>query len=118
MPFLENLERLCVERGESMNGVAKAIGSYSGAVTKWKTGSLPRNSTLRKIADHFGVTVDWLMSNDPMPTVWDSTQESSAYMPLSAAEKQIIDMYRAVDEMGRMRIAQAILAVYDKEMSK
>lgn len=53
--FWENFKKLCSTVGKSPNAVAKEIGISSGSVTEWKTGRLPRRTTLEKIADYFGV---------------------------------------------------------------
>jgi transcriptional regulator with XRE-family HTH domain len=67
--FWDNFVDLCLQNGGSPNFVAQQLGITSGSVTGWKNGSVPRNSTLKKIADYFGVTVDYLLGN---------TEDSSA----------------------------------------
>ena len=37
------------------------MGFSKTAVTNWKNGGIPRDTGLRKIADYFGVTVDYLL---------------------------------------------------------
>lgn len=119
MAFLQNLEKLCFENGESLYSVAAVIGKSTSTVTGWRQGSVPRNSTLKAIADHFGVTVDYLLSDDKnTPDAWDSRAESSEFLPLSSAEKQILEMYRATTDRGRVRMIQRILNVFDEEQNK
>ena len=119
MSFIDNVERLCFENGESLYDMTKAIGMGGSAVTGWRQGSTPRRPTLKKIADHFGVTVDWLLSDEAVtPSKWDSKKETSEYGTLSSQEKQIIDMYRELTEMGKLRMLSAILRVYDEETSR
>lgn len=59
--FFDNFVRLCNEAKTSPNAVAKKLGIPSGSVTDWKNGSIPRRGTLIKIADYFGVSVDYLL---------------------------------------------------------
>ena len=59
--FYENFAFYCTKIGKSESAVAKDVGITSKSVTGWKNGALPRNSTLKKLADYFGVTVDELM---------------------------------------------------------
>lgn len=47
---------LCAKREVSPNAVAKALGLSSGSVTLWKNGAVPKSTTIRKIADYFGVS--------------------------------------------------------------
>lgn len=60
--FWENFLFLCQSKGSSPNSVAKKLGFSSGSVTEWKNGRIPRIATLNKIADHFGVNVQNLLS--------------------------------------------------------
>ena len=67
--FFERYAALCKERGETPNSVAKIIGASSGSVTAWKNGTAPRNATLAKIADYFGVSTDYLLGKEKAPTI-------------------------------------------------
>ena len=54
-------EKLMTEAGETPYQVAKATGVAQSTLSDWKTGkSSPRNPTLKKLADHFGVSVSYL----------------------------------------------------------
>lgn len=59
--FWENFVDLCSQNGTSPNAVAAELGKSSGSVTAWKNGAVPRETTLKKIAEHFSVTVDRLV---------------------------------------------------------
>lgn len=61
--FWDNFVKLCANAGKKPNPVAKELGISSGAVTSWKSGRVPHDTTLIKIADYFGVTVDELMQD-------------------------------------------------------
>lgn len=60
--FWDTFTELCKERGKKPNPVAAELGISSASVTKWKTGSIPRGNTLKKIADYFGVSIEYLFS--------------------------------------------------------
>ena len=60
MNFFERYCSLCKEQSSTPNGVAKKLGVASASVTQWKQGSVPRVETLTRIADYFGVTVEYL----------------------------------------------------------
>lgn len=62
--FYEVFDDLCKQKGESPNAVAKKLCVASGTVTEWKKGRVPRNSTLSKIADYFGVSTDYLLGKE------------------------------------------------------
>lgn len=53
--------KLMENAGETPYQVAKATGVSQSTLSDWKTGkSVPRNPTMKKIADHFGVSVSYL----------------------------------------------------------
>lgn len=55
------LTELCLQNNITPSNLVEKIGIARGSVTKWKNGSIPQSSTLQKIADYFGVTVDYLL---------------------------------------------------------
>lgn len=59
--FWEKFIELCVANNTKPNPVAKELGIASGTVTKWKNGANPSATTLKKIADYFGVTTDYFL---------------------------------------------------------
>lgn len=59
MTLHERIVELCQQKGISQSEMERAIGIAKGSVTKWKSQD-PRSSTLEKVADYFGVTVDYL----------------------------------------------------------
>ena len=54
--------------GLSQEALAERIGVSRQAISKWETGEAsPEISKLPPLADAFGVTVDWLLSEDGLP---------------------------------------------------
>ena len=62
MSFYEIVRHLCYERGISLYTMSKDIHISNGTVSAWKQGSFPQGETLKKIADYFGVSTDYLMT--------------------------------------------------------
>ena len=59
----EVFEQLLQKHGVTPYKVAKEAGVTQTALSNWKSGrSTPSSKTLQKIADYFGVTVDYLMT--------------------------------------------------------
>ncbi len=68
----EIFEHLLQIRGVSTYRVAKETGIPQQTFSKWKNGiSTPKADKLQKIADYFGVTVEYLMGNDKTITKED-----------------------------------------------
>lgn len=66
--FWTQFEALCARCGKSPNAVAAELEIPSGSITAWRKGTQPRNSTVKKIADYFDVTVQYLLfgeTSDP-----------------------------------------------------
>ena len=63
--FWNNLVNLCNQHQTTPTSVVKSLGIAAGSVTKWKSGVLPRSTTLAKLANYFGVTVEDLLADEP-----------------------------------------------------
>lgn len=61
MAFYENYVQLCNEVGKSPSAVAIELKLGKPSVSRWKTGTKPRDTTVLKVANYFGVTVEELM---------------------------------------------------------
>lgn len=57
---LDNIKRLCEQRGVSIYALEKATGIGNGVIGKWSTHN-PRIDQLKRVADYFGCTVDYLL---------------------------------------------------------
>ena len=63
--FYDNFLRICKEHGISPSRAAEACGINRSNVSNWKAnGYTPRSDVLNKIADYFGVSVDYLLGNE------------------------------------------------------
>lgn len=61
-------EGLLKEHGVTAYQVAKATGISTGSLSDWKNGrSSPKAEKLRKIADYFNVSVDYLLGKEEKP---------------------------------------------------
>lgn len=59
--FWDKFVLLCNKKGKTPNGVCMELNFSNATATKWKNGSMPRSTTLHKIAEYFGVSVDYLI---------------------------------------------------------
>lgn len=89
--FFDVFCQLCKEKGMSANGVAKDLSIASGTVSEWKKGRSPQNATLLRIANYFGVSIDYLLGK--------SETQSPAAISFTAEENAIISALRAQPEM-------------------
>lgn len=60
----DNVKRLCRENGTSIFQAERACGIGNGVIGKWKQETQnPSVETLKKLAEHFGVTLDELVKD-------------------------------------------------------
>ena len=101
MNFFERYCGLCRDEGSSPNGVARKLGIASASVTQWKQGSLPRLETLAKIAEYFGVTVDYLTGKS-------DSREKPALQAENGLDEEIILSYSRLNETNKAQIDSLI----------
>ena len=65
--FYDNYLRLCNSVGKTPSAVALEIGLTKPSVSRWKSGSMPTDATLKRIADYFGITMDELLGKEKQP---------------------------------------------------
>lgn len=66
--FWENFLNLCTAKEKKPTAVILELNISRGSVTNWKKGATPQDSTLKKIADYFDVSIsDLITGNDPRP---------------------------------------------------
>lgn len=62
--FWKRILDLCYEHNTNPNAVCAHLGLSNATATHWKKGAIPRESTLNKLAEYFGVTVDYLLGKN------------------------------------------------------
>ena len=91
---------LCNSKGVSPSYVGGQIGISKAAVSGWKNGSSPRDTQLRKIADYFGVSIEYLkgesdvreIEKDPVPAETDAKSLFlQKYQVLTAEEQKQVE---------------------------
>ena len=100
MSFKENFVRLCNEKGVAPSKVVESIGLKRSAFSQWTDESVPRQATLMRIADYFGVTVDYLVGG------------KSEDKPLTEMESALLELFRRLPEDKQavaIRMIQAAL---------
>ena len=61
MTIYERIESLRKSKGLSQGKLEKQLGFSNGSISKWKN-STPKVESLQKLADFFGVSVEYLMT--------------------------------------------------------
>ena len=80
MNFKERFDSLCLELGESPSSIGTQLGFSRGTVSKWRSEKfLPREKSLKRLADFFGVSIDYLLGKSEIRSAeaeFDDTQKA------------------------------------------
>lgn len=90
--FYKKFIELCNENRVTPSYVGNQIGVSKAAVSGWKTGSMPRDTQLAKIADYFGVPFSYFSEETPetekSPAPDRETEEFARYFAMLTPEHQ------------------------------
>lgn len=97
MAFYENYVKLCNSVGKSPSAVAVELKLGKPSVTRWKNGAEPRDATLQKIADYFGVTVEYLKGEE-------TKKDPAANGEVSPEKRELLDLIDSLsdDQCGKL----------------
>ena len=59
---------LCNQKNEAPSVVCRKVNITPATFSCWTDESIPRRATLQRIADYFGVTVDYLLGKEETPS--------------------------------------------------
>ncbi len=84
-------EKLCAEKGVTPYRVCKETGLTTSTISNWKAGRYtPKTDKLQKIADFFGVSIEFLMGTD-------EKEESPIYYTNEETAKLAQEMFEDED---------------------
>lgn len=90
MQFYDKVSALCLERGISITAMATELGISKGTPSNWKAmDKPPRADTVKKVADFFGVSVDYF--KDDNKTTIKSIQDNHGIIGSVHAPVRIIN---------------------------
>ena len=93
--FHERLDALCKSKGISRTDFSvNKLGVSNSAATSWKKGAIPRSDIVIKAAKYFGVSTDYLLGLDDVP----SRRQQEAPTP---AEAEMLSEFRSASPFAR-----------------
>lgn len=105
------LQKLLDERGITATDVARETGISRSSLTDWKKGrSTPKYEKRKKIADMFGVTVDYLDGVSPFPYGEEKnfevcSESNTVTIPILGRVPAGIPIEAVTDRIGEIEIA-------------
>lgn len=111
--FKSNFIKICASKGVSPSKVMADLGFSSSVFSEWRDSTVPRNSTVRKIADYFGVSVDSLLSadNEKKPPAKAEGEEP----PYMVSVLKAADSVPADKREDFLRTVEAIARMYEQK---
>lgn len=95
--FYERLVTLCAAKGTNPTALCDALGLAQSAATRWKQGSIPRDTTLNKIAKYFCVTPAYLLGIESID-LQHFAEPTSVDVAMEKFAASIQDAVRAAEE--------------------
>lgn len=113
--FKENFIRLCNERGEYPSAVCKKVGITPAAFSQWTGDTVPRKTTLVKVADYFGVSTDYLLGKEQ--DFLQSFAKEKDPPKISESEEQLLALFREVPEADQEMVLMMIQSALSSRKS-
>lgn len=128
MTLYEKVEMLCKQKGINISNLGDAVGIKvdKSTISHWKKGAVPRASTVKAIADYFGVTVEYLTNDEEVSiqTVQDNHgiigHTHAPVTIINGSEKKLTEQELALLELfGKLDVVkQAQLLAYAADLAR
>lgn len=99
--FIDTYESLCKQRGVSCSKAAQEMGINKGTVSVWRNkGTRPQAAQLEKIAEYFGVTVDYLLTGEKekAPGITAESEIEKALAQATPEQRELINGILGMNE--------------------
>ena len=96
--FYDRLSELCKQNGTTVTELLKTLQLSTSKGTAWKNGSIPSGGILSLIADHFGVSTDYLLGRDP--NIEKSSAENTAELEELLKSPHLRETYEKLVRMN------------------
>lgn len=124
--FWDNLITLCNDKCTTPTALVGFLGISVGSITKWKNGAVPRDTTLKKIADYFGVSPETLTADQTIHVAEYShidykLNDFSLRLfgvadKLTTTEQKLLALYNKIeDKEGLLRFIERLAALSEEQ---
>lgn len=99
--LLENVKDLCKSRGITIWKLEYILSIGNGCIVRWAK-TMPSAKNLKKVADYFGVTTDYLLGRDETHLSADSQIIAAEFDSLSVSKQNLVKQYLELMKTERM----------------
>jgi len=104
MSLGEKLRNLRLKTRKTLVEQSELLGVSMNSVYRWEHGlAVPRKPMLKKMADYYGVPLDWLLS------------DTASTALVSDVEQSLIGMFRKLPDKSRYRVLGYVERMYVEE---
>lgn len=93
--MLNRIQQLCLENKTTITKLERECGLANATIRRWGTAS-PSADNLAKVADHFGVSVDYLLGRGVYSLSASAQQYAKQFDALPDDKKQLAMAYMGV----------------------
>lgn len=117
--YYENFEKLCALNKVKPSHVSKATGISTATLTSWKQGKYtPKNDKLQKIADYFGVSIDYIVNGNEKADsngYYLDGETAATAQEMFEKDKILFDVYRSTDKDRLIAYAKRLKELREME---
>ena len=115
MTIGERLNDLRIKDKKTLKELSEIFGVSLNTIYRWEHNfTVPRKSSLMKIAAYYDVPIEWLCNGEAT----DEYFEAFSIRPEGNTENQLIKMYRELSEYSKYKILGYIERIYVEEINK
>lgn len=93
--LFEKIEALCVQNKTNLTKLERDCGLSNATIRRWKNSS-PSAENLKKVADYFGVSVDYLLDRGVYCMSQEAQEYAKQFESLPEDKKQLAMAYMGV----------------------
>lgn len=95
--MVDTIKKLCKTKNMTLKDLEKSISVANSSIRRWDK-SIPNIGSVSKVAEFFGVSIDFIYYGGEIKTT-----------PQDDRESMIIESFRKCDEKGKAKITQVTL---------
>ena len=93
----------CDKINKKPNPIGKEIGVSSATISKWKSGTIPNGETLVRIADYFGVSIDYLLGRKDESEDTNKNQ-TNVIQPSDEMTTELIEVFKNLTTLQKAKV--------------
>ena len=116
---MNKISELRKKAGLSQKELGKKVNAAQNTVCNWENGNrTPDYESLKILANIFNCSVEYIMGEKNIDNTFLKTENESLFtttpIELTEQEKTLLETFRSTTELGRHRIIQSALNIYDE----